>query len=159
MILPVDLDILPKPTLPPNAKEYLQNLLEHLRVTRDVARQNMERASHKSKLRYDAKAAVPNFQVADKVLLTNNVTPVGMSPKLTEKWNGPYVIVEALSNFTYRIKHCETGKQVPTLVNAQRLKHYTERLQAEPLEDSLPAEELPVDNSLATPDPVPKANA
>ena len=46
----------------------------------------------------------------------------GLSPKLQKRWLGPYLIVNQLSEVTYRIQQKPTGKK--TVVHYDRLKPY-----------------------------------
>lgn len=131
MTLPVDVGLLPKPSMPAHAKQFLDSLLGQLKIAKDIAKQNMELAKKKSKERYDKKAEQPDFQVNDKVLLRRNAVKPGLSAKLSRKWVGPYMITSVGPRCTYKIKDCNTNKVLKTLVNASRLKHYQEPLHSD----------------------------
>lgn len=131
MVLPVDLDLLPKPSLPTSVKAFFDELLRHLNIARDIAKQNMEVAREKAKHHYDKKAREPDFQVGDKVFLRCYARKPGLSHKLSSNWDGPYEITLVGPHFTYQIKHCITNKFHKSLVNAQRLKHYQERIDSD----------------------------
>ena len=47
----------------------------------------------------------------------------GLSPKLQNKWKGPYLIISKLSDVTYRIQESPKGK--PKIIHSDRLKPYT----------------------------------
>jgi len=136
MTLPVDINVLPKPTLPSSTREYLEDLIQQLKISHDVAKKNMEFQNTKSKNRFDKTAKAPDFKVNDKVLLRQHASKPGLSPKLAPKWNGPYVIVTVGPKNTYYIKDCSSNKTHTAQVNAQRLKHYHERLDPLDEEDS-----------------------
>ena len=59
------------------------------------------------------------------VLLRQFKTPVGKSPKLIDKYDGPYYISELGPNYTYKSRRCSDHKEMKSLVNASRLRHYT----------------------------------
>lgn len=128
MILPVDVGLLPKPSLPAQTKQFVDDLLNQLQIARDIAKKNMEFAKEKSKIRFDKKAKTPDFQVNDKVYLRQNAVKPGLSHKLSPKWVGPYTITKIGPNYTYKIKNCETNKLHKALVNATRLKHFQENI-------------------------------
>jgi len=152
MVLPVDVGLLPKPSLPNDTKAFFDELLGHLKVCRDIAKTNMEAAQEKSKQRFDKKAKAPDFMVQDKVWLRCNATKQGLSPKLSPKWDGPYEITSADQNFTYKIKNCQTGKHLKARVNARRLKHYQEDIQGYPSKQEELDDELVSDDPRAYPE-------
>ena len=131
MLLPVDLDLLPKPSMPAQAKIFFDELLGHIKIARDIAKQNMEVARQQAKQQHDKKAKAPDFQIGDKVLLHSNATKLGHSHKLSQKWFGPYEITSTGPNYTFQLRSCETNKLWKSLVNAQRLKHYQENIHAD----------------------------
>ena len=127
MELPVDTSLIPKPSLQQSAQTYLQQLNSKIKSTSATAKQNQEKMNAKAKARHDAKAKEPDFKMGDKVLLKKEKTELGQSTKLSDKWVGPYEIIEKALNHTYKIKHLIDNKNHPSLVNACRLKHYHER--------------------------------
>lgn len=153
MTLPVDVGLLPKTTMPNQTKQYLDDLMSKFKISTDIARQNMELAKQKTKERFDKKARVPDFQVNDKVLLRCHAVKPGLSPKLSHKWDGPFVIVSVGSKFTYKIKNCQTNKLMRSYVNAQRLKHYQESLHTDLSDQNIP------NANLSQNDPQPDFNA
>jgi len=128
MVLPVDVGLHPKETMPIKAKQFFDELLDQLKICRAVAKENMELAKEKTKQRFDKRAKVPDFQVNDRVLLRENATKPGLSHKLCHKWDGPYLVTALGPNFTYKLQNCQTRKVRKGLVNASRIKHYQERL-------------------------------
>ena len=48
----------------------------------------------------------------------------GLSAKLSDKWTGPYYIVEIGPNHTYKLRNCADHKPLASLVNANRIKLY-----------------------------------
>lgn len=82
----------------------------------------MENAQAKAKTCRDAKA-----KIGDKVLLWQEKVLQGLSPKLYQKWNGPYCVTEVGPHYTYALKNMETNKVVKGYVNASRIKIYSNR--------------------------------
>ena len=124
MNLPFDTNVVPKDKLGKNAKHYIEEVLENLKITQDIATQNINDRKQKAKQRYDQHSKEPKFRIFDKVLLKVHQVPVGLSPKLVEKYEGPYYISEMGPNYTYKIRSCTNRKEHKSLVNASELKHY-----------------------------------
>ena len=49
---------------------------------------------------------------------------MGLSRKLQDKSDGPYLITELGPNHTYRLVNCKTNKPLKSLINAQHLRLY-----------------------------------
>lgn len=124
MNLPFDLSVTPKDSLQADAKEHIRDILENLKITHEIANQNIAEKQAKSKERYDERAKEPSFRLNQMVLLQQFKTPVGKSPKLIDKYDGPYYISELGPNFTYKLRRCSNHKELKSYVNASRLKDY-----------------------------------
>ena len=124
MTLPVDTALVPKNTMTPDARQYFEELLQRLKLAKDIAVSNMRSAQEKSKQYFDQKAKEPNFAVHDRVLLGVCQVPTGLSPKLFQHFEGPYYIVEVGPNFTYKLRRCSDQKLLKSPVNATRIVHY-----------------------------------
>ena len=61
------------------------------------------------------------FKAGDRVWLHNPRRRKGFSPKLQSSWEGPYEVVDALSDVTYRIRR---GTQRSKVVHVDRLWRY-----------------------------------
>ncbi|WAR19936.1 Y068-like protein [Mya arenaria] len=116
--------------------------MNHLQIFKTIAKQNMELGQRKAKERFDIKAKVPDFKVSDRVLLRCNATKPGLSSKLSDKWDGPYVIVDLGTKFTYKLRNCKTNQVLKSLVNAKRLKHFHERLLSDSSDSNVSPDEL-----------------
>lgn len=124
MNLPFDLSVTPKDSLQADAKEHIRDILENLKITHEIANENIAEKQAKSKERYDERAKEPSFRLNQMVLLQQFKTPVGKSPKLIDKYDGPYYISELGPNFTYKLRRCSNHKELKSYVNASRLKDY-----------------------------------
>lgn len=96
------------------ATDYVKDLNERLRISRDCALRNIESMKEKAKERYDNQIKnIAEFRVGSKVMLRvpnpNNLDP---------KWDGPYEVVRVGFNENYLIK--KSGKT--QLVHANRLR-------------------------------------
>ena len=126
MEIPIDTALVPKTSLPQSTQDYLSNLISRLKKVKNQAKEKQLEQQAKSKNRYDLKAKIPKFKVGDSVLLKREKFDTGMSSKLSQKWLGPYEIIELGPSFTYKIRHIETNKVHKSLVNAVRMKSFTE---------------------------------
>ena len=75
-------------TLKQDVKLHIRNTLDNLQITREIAKMNQE----KSKESYDRRTKEPQIRLNQMVLLQQFKTPVGKSPKLIDKYDGPYYI-------------------------------------------------------------------
>ena len=73
---------------------------------------------------YSNKTKPPNFALHNKVMLRVTKGPTGLSPKLFEKYDGPYYITEVSPNFTYGLRRCTNHKTIKSLIIAARLVSY-----------------------------------
>ena len=151
MNLPIDTSLVPKRSLPADVQQHMQQLLECLKLYRTCATGNMTSAQQQAKIRHDVRAKEPGFKVGDKILLKKEKIPQGQSAKLCDKSEGPFVIVEAGPNFTYKLRDCQTNKLTRTFINARELRLYRER---QPEIDETHNAHQPVD--LPQPDALPQ---
>ena len=105
-------------------QQHLDQVMEGLIPSREIAKENRIKAQQIYKAQYDKKAKQPDFRVGKLVWLYCQKTPQGLSPKLHQKWTGPYYISIAHPNFTYKLHRCDNNRPVKSLVNAARIKHY-----------------------------------
>lgn len=138
MNLPIDTSLIPKTTLGLDAQQYFEQLLDKLKIAKEIGGTNMKIAQEKSKLRHDKSAKEPGFQVGDLVLLKSMKVPKGLSPKFWPKHLGPYYITDLGPNFTYRLRNCTDHAEVKCLINASRLKRYIDPATArkEPVQET-----------------------
>jgi hypothetical protein len=123
MNLPFDISVISKQHLSSDAKQQLDEVLANLKITQDLATKNMKLRQAKSKYRYDRNSKIPQF-LRDLALLRQHVVPVCRSPKLVEKYKGPYYITELSLNYTYTLRMCSTNKEVKYIINAKELIIY-----------------------------------
>ena len=124
MNLPVDTALVPKHTMNPDAKAHFDELLERLKIAKEIALSNVKDSQAKSKECFDKKSKVPTFDLHDRVLLRCSKVPTGLSPKLFERFEGPFYITRVGPNYTYMLRRCSNHKPIKSPINASRLIHY-----------------------------------
>ena len=102
--------------------EYVEKLRTDLEQVHAVAREHIKCRSDKQKKHYDLKSHIRRYEECDLVWIHNPAKKKGISPKLTRSWEGPYMIVNRLSDVTYRIKGGLRAKL--KVVHFDRLKPY-----------------------------------
>ena len=127
MNLPIDTSLIPKPTLNANVKQYFEQLIGRPKLVKELARENMKNAQDKAKHYHDIKARKPDYKLGDQVLLKKEKVATGLSVKFSDKFNGPFEIIELGPNFTYKLRNCEDNKVINSFINATRPKLYHQR--------------------------------
>ncbi|CAG2224541.1 unnamed protein product [Mytilus edulis] len=68
MNLPFDASVLPKDNLSKDAKHHLEEIISNLKITQDLAAENIKLKQAKMKERYDKNIKIPEFRLRDKDL-------------------------------------------------------------------------------------------
>jgi len=95
--------------------------LDLLDEVREEARIKAEALKRKVEHQYSSKIKPRQFQVVD--LLMRKAHPYELENKLSPKCTGPFKVIEALRNGTYRLETLEGGT-IPRTWNAANLKFY-----------------------------------
>ena len=103
------------------------------------------------KYQYDKKAKQHTFKVGDKVLLREYMKQVGKNKKFSDKYRGPYTLIETLSPVTFRLGGLE-NKRMNDTSHVNRMKHFPniETREIRPPNDSLIPENNPGNSLLNT---------
>jgi len=121
--LPIDLTML---TRPPEGEalntEYAKKLRENLQSAHEAARKKQSGASRRMKKNYSVKTRGQPLVRGDFVWLFDPTKKKGLSPKLQNRWMGPYVVIKKLSDVVYRIQLKKNSKM--KVVHFDRLKCY-----------------------------------
>jgi hypothetical protein len=133
MTLPIDVSLLPQEHITQAPKEIVDAVLKKIKITREIARENLQRAQESMKEKHDQSAHDSTLNIIQCVLLKQEHIAPGRKKKLEVKWVGPYYIVRRAHNDTYIIRNCETHKEHKSPVNASRLKPYNDPRDARPL--------------------------
>ena len=124
---PVELAI-PRPEQEPlpAGTQYATGLREKLELVHDLVRGRLQLVGLQAKARYDRKADTNGFKPGDAVWLFNPRVRRNQSPKLARPWEGPYRVVERVTDVVYRIQL--TCRSKPRTVNRYRLWKVTGKL-------------------------------
>lgn len=93
---------------PESVVSFVQNVQERLTFARKAAQQNEMKAKKEMKIWYDRTARERSFAVGDMVL----VLLPSESNKLRAKWQGPYPVVEKVSETTCRVRMSDQRKKI-----------------------------------------------
>ena len=110
MNLPFNIAVQPKENMGREAKEHIHEVIDKLKIAKQIATENVSQHQEKNKEHYDKKTKEPTFTVGKKVLIRLYKVPVGLSRKLQDKSDGPSLITELGPNHTYRLVNCKTNK-------------------------------------------------
>ncbi|KAL0313979.1 UNVERIFIED_CONTAM: hypothetical protein Sangu_2242300 [Sesamum angustifolium] len=95
--------------------------LELLREVRDTASIRVEVYKRHMAKACNARVHQKSFQVGDLVWRRSDVQ--GNIEKLDTKWEGPYRVIKATGNVTYKLEKLD-GKEIPQTGNASNLKKF-----------------------------------
>ena len=87
------------------------------------AGENVKKAQEKHAKQYNKNVRPINYTVGQKVLIKNIPKP-GLSPKLQDKYAGPFFVTKVLDNDVYILRECSTNKPHSGPVNALMLKPF-----------------------------------
>jgi len=125
MVTGIDANLLQDFSKSPNMQSYMTHLVPRLQLTHDIIQQNLRDGQIKSKQRYDQSSDEPEMQVGEKVLIHDPTTKTGECPKLKKRWKGPFMVVErSTDGLSYKLRDCETGKELRSHIHANRLKKF-----------------------------------
>jgi hypothetical protein len=121
-----DFSLLSNENIADIAPLHLNEVRSRLKVLQTLAIQNATQNAERHRLKYNQKAKIPTYKVGDKVLLEiSNVKPHQCS-KLQFKFRGPFLILQLLSGYQYRLKDLTTSKIMKNPVHADKLRPFNE---------------------------------
>ncbi|XP_065670064.1 uncharacterized protein LOC136088898 [Hydra vulgaris] len=120
---PHDTTLLPRNDPTDNTELLVQRLISDLRLSRNLAKENIQKAQTKMKLHYDQTAKEYPFQVGHKVWIYTPITKKGSVKKLTSFWHGPFRLIEKTSPVTFKVENMN-NKELTTPVHVSRLKQW-----------------------------------
>lgn len=118
---PIELQTTPTQRSVCSEESFLNVLRETLTEIREKAKLAIEKAQKHQKEQYDKNSTLVELQVGDKVYLQRSAFGVGVSPKLSLKWDGPFQIDEKFSEINVRISLIADSR-VSKIVHVNRLK-------------------------------------
>ena len=102
---------------------YVQQLMDTLSKTHQIAREHLKVSQNRQKKTYDVKLAERSFEEGDLVYRLESASKPGQSRKLNKVWSGPYLVIKVLSRVLYRIK----GRRKEFVTHHDRLKICNDR--------------------------------
>ena len=122
--LPIDVALIPPSGETRTVTHHVTDLLSGFEVTRQIVKENIEKAQAKYKKQYDKRAGEQDYNVGQRVWLFCSRRKVGRCKKLNKKFTGPYYICVKLEDNTVTLRRCVTNKLVSSRVHTNRLKPY-----------------------------------
>ena len=110
------------PNRPSNPREFSDRLRGKLHKVHAMAREHLNLATEKQKRAYNHRIFSSIYQRGKPVWLFNSRRQKGRSPKLQNKWDGPYLVVEKLSDLVYAIQRNPRNRLL--VVHHNRLKPF-----------------------------------
>jgi hypothetical protein len=101
---------------------YVDDMSAKMELVHVAARERIKFKSDHQKRNYDVRAHGLKFERGDFVWMHNPARKVGVCPKLTRSWEGPFLVIKRLSDVTYRIQKSPRAKL--KVVHFDRLKQY-----------------------------------
>lgn len=102
--------------------EWIEDLLERMWRVHCSARDKMKKASDRQKKHYDIKASNTSYKVGEPVWFRDNLGLRGTARKLQRNWEGPFTIIQKLSDLVYQIQRGPKSRILT--VNVSRLKPF-----------------------------------
>ena len=84
--------------------DYAKQLRARLQELHEITRETVRDCTFQTKLRHDLKPKPADFQPGDEVMLHNPKKHKGRARKLQTEWEGPYTIVQQLSEVLFQIR-------------------------------------------------------
>jgi hypothetical protein len=108
-----------------STRECIEDINRSIEATHKLATENIKLQQERYKECYDKNATYPQFEIGDLVLLHEPKIPANCrTPKLYQRYRGPYYIVGKHDNFTFTIRDNETQQLHNSRVHANRLKKF-----------------------------------
>ena len=101
-----------------NAHEYVLQVQQHLHQIHAQAKGNLKHAAEKQAKHYNNRLKVHNYDIGSKFSQENKQTK-------NLKWQGPYVILDVLSDTLYKVQ--TEGGSKAIVVHHNKLKPFAER--------------------------------
>ena len=120
--IPLDVNLRPD-DLSQTSHTCWETLLKNAELIMQKAGENVRKAQEKHARQYNKNIRPINYTIGQKVLVKNIPKP-GLSPKLQDKYVGPFFVTKVLDNDVYILRECSTNKPHSGPVNALMLKPF-----------------------------------
>jgi hypothetical protein len=104
--------------------DFISELVDRLDRVHHASRKFLRRAQEVQKRNYDLRLAEQSYSEGDLVFALNTSRTQGVGSKLRQWWQGPFLVVEALSPVLYRLR----GRRKEFVLHHDRLKRCKDRL-------------------------------
>ena len=109
-----------------NELEKLSKVMEDIQNKMyEKAKRNVQQAQDRQKKQYDKRRCPTLFICGDKVLHKNLVRNDRKGGRFTERWNGPYTILECFGKNTYKLQNSD-GVALQKKATGCNLKSYND---------------------------------
>ena len=127
--------------VPADARAYVEALHDRLLRAHAAANAALDDARHRQAATYDSRVRPPTEYKPGMLVWRQDTTrTVGKSPKLSPRWQGPFVVTEICTPTTLRIA-TPGHRHISDVVNVNRLKPYRSAWPPQsPPDESTPAE-------------------
>lgn len=121
---------------PEEYEQYVEQLKMRLKIIAKYVVHNNDVRMERGKLIHDRKLAPIRYEPGDLVLRVDKTGQKGLSKKLKMPWSGPYVVLERLSDLTYKIRRVSAHgrRKRPIIVHHNNIKRYHTSKSIEELE-------------------------
>ena len=102
--------------------QYVSQLRDKMHHAHIVAREHLQKAAVRQKQSYDAKQNLQKYTVGELVWYLTGIKQLKIAPKLRNPYDGPFLVVEKLSDLDYRIQLDAKGTR--KVVHHNKLKSY-----------------------------------
>jgi len=127
----IDVHLLQEFEKAPDMQTYMSNLVPKLKLMHEMRQQNLQDKNVVAKKYYDKGYEVTDLQIGDQVLLHGPNTKVGECFKLKKRWTGPFLVVDkSQDGLSYKLRHCDTGRELRSYIHVNRLKRYNDNRDA-----------------------------
>ena len=124
--LPSDLSLPSLQATPTSVYEYIQRMLDDLRLSHEAARTHLEATQRYQKDYHDRRCYGAPLIAGDKVWLKITRPDPSVPSKFQESWNGPYTVERVLSESNCIVRDTSSVNGRPVTVHFDQLKPYSE---------------------------------
>jgi transposase InsO family protein len=110
------------PKLGDSVEMHARTLAERLKEAYEIVREYNKLGREKQKAQYDKNTKLVIFSVGDYVYIKEMAVRPGKSKKFRDRWRGPYLVTQRLSDWNYQIQ-IKPGKVVIVNVNHMKKCH------------------------------------
>ena len=126
MQFPIDVELNPDDKTISREHFYAKQLAKRIKITQEIAKQNVYLTQRKMKEKCDHKTKRQHFQKGDSVFLRQEKKPAGLAKKLFRRCQKSRIIFIKYIKNTYKVRSLQTDKLMKNPVHSNRLKIYND---------------------------------